>query len=123
MNLRNVTIWTTGVVWLLAIVPPVLGFFSIRGEIESNLVLMCFSLPFLKAYFIARNLQCVIPAGILLFSTFVYGIVYVLLCTVQNSDGAIFLLRCIFPWLPLMVPLWIVAYTIEVNHRKKKTEP
>jgi len=91
MNLRKVTIWTTGVVLLLTmLVPTVLSFYALYGLIVNDrfdqlgvvggclfLFLCSSSLPLVVSYFITRHLKTGASFIVILSSTIVYALVYI----------------------------------------------
>jgi len=122
MNLRNVTIWTTGVMLLLTIAVPVIILFceGNRRPVVDNIVLSVFfgllfwsvfgGLPFVISYIIAKKLKYVISAVILLCSTIACGVWYfyalygMLFVDTRTFFGSQFLN---VEWLPAMTPVWI----------------
>jgi len=129
MNLRNVTIWMTGLMMIVMIAVLVMVFVILAKVPEVNAAILFWlasGTPLLVSYFVARNLQYVIPTLILLFSTIAYGIAYAwVLYLAFFIDGMmlILLLYIGVASLSVMIPAWTTAIVIELRHRKKKTEP
>jgi len=134
MNLRSISIWTTGVMLIVTVAVPTLLIFGITlghhiRMIEAEFaVLLWFasSTPLLISYFVSRNLQYALSTLILLFSTIVYSIAYAwVLYLAFFIDGMmlILLLYIGVASLSVMIPAWITALVIEIRHRKKQTEP
>jgi len=135
MKLRNVTIWTTGLVLIVTVILPYLlicidvipfhGFDTIGTII---LIWGYSSLPLIISLVIAKRLKHDIPALLLLGSTFVYGLWYAFAfySFAVSSAG----LACLMIFavgilsLPVMIPAWITALLLNSYYVKKSsTDP
>ena len=126
MNLRTVTIWTTGLALFLTMVLPIRCFWVGEG-ITFCLLLWLFSgSPLVVSLVIACKLKfvfgdklepAVAPNLVLLFSTIAYAIwyAYMLYCVFTSCDGlAVFGLFGIAIFsLPVMFPVWIIALILD----------
>jgi len=129
MSLRTVTIWTIRLMLDgSVIVPTLLVFAAMFGVglwknnevftviLDATLLWFFSSFPLLVAYFVSKNLQCKIPITILLCSAVAYGIAYVgALC----HDDIRYFVVIGFMSLPVLLPLWIIAFVIDWRCRKK----
>ena len=118
MNLRSVTIWTTGVALIGTIVfPYLLGDVSLFHPLLFEIILSCTLIwllsgsPLLVSFFLAIMLRHKTSSEILLASTIFYGICYSLACCVALFEfmGTILLLGIGIMSLPVMIPVWISA--------------
>jgi len=125
MKLRAVTIWTTGVM-LIAAVSPVL-FFLATGrdffdDVDATVLLILAGSTLFVSFIVSLNLKYEFPAAILLVSTTVYCVVYVLvlLQTIFIETEAFLLLFLIgIAWFPVMIPVWIITLVLEFAKRQE----
>ena len=135
MNLRTVTIWTTGLTLIGTFIVPCVYLFGNDGE--SNLIdIICSpgiwliwgtmwfvtGSPLLVSQIIAVRLKYEIPAFILLLSTIIYGCWFGYVHHQQfSAPGRWFVLPFIFVGsLYFMLPAWFIA--IMLNRRYAKRE-
>ena len=139
MNLRNVTIWTTGVMTAVSIATPIVFFvyflwrmeefsdvnklFSLSGLIGLGCWWLFSGSPLLVSFLIALLVKKRISIVVLLVATTVYGILF----------ACVWGLMFIFPapivmilaggigiaMLPIMLPAWIVALVLNSYYTKK----
>ena len=124
MNLRNVTIWTTGVMMLLVAVLPSV-FLWWHDNIALALVVWVFSgSPLVISFVSAINVERHLSLIILFVSTIAYCILYIFqwYAVLSSSDGlAVFGLFAIGIFAsPVMIPAWIAAYVLDRNYTKKQ---
>ena len=124
MNLRNVTIWTTGLALIGTIIFPYLlddvSLFHPRiFEIifSATLIWLLSGSPLLVSFVLAIMLRDKNSSDILLASTIFYGICYGLACCVALFEfmGTILLLGIGIMSLPVMIPVWVIAYVSDTE--------
>ena len=129
MNLRIVTIWTTGSMLLLTIATATISFFHELPKDDLDrfitltikglwIVLMCSSCPLIYSWILAITLKNSKSTFILFVSTIMYGILYVsavfFILMLGHEETGILLNVGILSF-PVMVPIWIMA--IMLNRR------
>ena len=135
MNLRNVTIWTTGVMMILVAIVPA-GLIALLGygdAIVSSLILWLFSgTPLLVSFALAVKLEYKISTIILLLSAIAYGLWFVQIASNVVSMVSSTHLNCncglellffltIGPLsLPVMLPVWITALVLNWRYAQKQ---
>jgi hypothetical protein len=129
MNLRKVTIWTTGVMLIATLILPC-RFFTI-APVQSFGTMQTFSFvwltsgsPLVVSFILAKVLKYHISSIIILASTIAYSIWYIcVLPTVFFEDFGVLVLLCVaILSLPVMIPAWIAAIVIEIRHRRKNVQ-
>ena len=121
MNLRNVTIWTMGVMLIVATVGAFIFSFLVIGFVDDliiyplpPLIWLLTGLPLLISCIIEKKLKHNMSFCVLLVSTVIYGVLYVLVWYlsffVDLRYGFLFVVG-----FPLMIPVWIAA--LVVNRR------
>ena len=131
MNLRNTTIWTTGVLLLLITAQPAAlllgGFLRSDGGLGIGIAAVLWLLsgpPLLISLIIALKARSHISAAILLVVTIIYGVAYSGGWCVQyfltSQDTGIWALGILS--LPVMIPAWIAALVLD-RHHAKQSEP
>jgi hypothetical protein len=142
MNLRNVTIWTTGMLLLLTVVTATISFFHDlpKDDLDRFIVLtikalpiclMCSGCPLFGSWVIAIILKHNKSIFILFVPTIVYGVLYVSAAfLIFNLETDILLKRTSmllqvgFLSIPVMIPIWILAIVVELRHRgENKQKP
>ena len=134
MNLRNVTIWTTGVMLIMPIaapfavtlfLAPVSGF-DLLGSIIAGILHYPFGCaPFVISFILARKLKNKASGGILLVSTIACAVWCVImwkeaLCMGEGSlVGTFFGFDAILS-LPVMLLAWILAYVLNRRYAKQQ---
>ena len=130
MNLRNTTIWTTGLAILITTILPILHLHDIvlsryaiiHGVKPVMFLWLTGCLPLFISFFISISLKYEIPAATLFFPTTLYGIVCIWFSYLGfiASSWALCALPYIAVWsLPIMIPAWITAYFVDWRYRKK----
>ena len=134
MKLRNVTIWTTGMMLIVTLaVPTTLAFFVNWKEVFSRsdggsfvmiALLFCSNcLPPAISFAIARKLKHDIPALVLLVSTICYALWYgYYLYQMVFVNFWAFIGVCltgIALLFPVLLPLWILALLLNLRYAKK----
>ena len=131
MNLRTITIWTTGVM-LIATFIPIFYVFIIEG-FPSQVYFAIFSMsmlwlvsgsPMLVSFVIARMLKsAVIPNVILLMSTVAFGIwfayMWSLVMPAPRGCNAFIILYIALDSLWWMFPTWIFAWYLNSYYTKQ----
>ena len=133
MNLRSVTIWTTGVMMVLPIVAPVGGSYFAYLDGMNNDVNIVFGFtvgilhfifgcpPFVISFVLAKKLKNNVSAGIILISTIAWGVWYVVYWWEGASWSASTLVVVFFGAtilsLPVMLPAWITALILNWHYR------
>ena len=130
MNIRTVTIWTTGLMLFLTTATPALLFFGgflrtgdgiIASVVIAALLWLFSAPPLIVSFVIARNLKCNMPTVIILVTTILYGTSYICGWCIQwfitPRDTGIWFLGVLA--LPVMIPAWITAYIVDWRYRKK----
>ena len=124
MNLRNITIWTTGLALIGTMIIPAMFLFHVDDAAGFGLVLLIWCLsgsPIYISFRISMRLKYTVSIVILLVSTIVYVSSYVFMVVgLQALFGFGFFIIGIF-LLPVMIPVWIIAYAL--NRRCAKQEP
>jgi len=140
MNLRNVTIWTTGVMTAVSIAMPIVFWsyffwrmeelgdvnklFSLQGLIALGLWWLFSGSPLLVSFLIAFLIKKRISIIVLLVATTVYGILFACVWGLMFIFPApiVMILACGIgiATLPLMLPAWITAYVLDRNYAKKQ---
>ena len=107
MNLRNVTIWLTGVMLIVSIVVPAGLEHWCDGVVPWLVLLLTNSLPLLLSLLIARKLKHMMAVGTLFCATILYGLWYGfgLLCVCFISLSA-------------LLPAWVVALRLDSYFEK-----
>ena len=136
MNLRNVTIWTTGVMLVLTLLIPV-GVIAYAEVFNHNidfyhntdivwLTWLLSGTPLLVSFILAIKLKHKVSSVILLVSTIVYAIWFTFLSIAISMDTcgcAALVFFLIGPLsLPVMLPVWITALILNWQ-RARKQEP
>ena len=128
MNLRNVTIWTTGVLLLLITALPIAllfgGFLRSDGRLGIGIAAVLWLLsgpPLLISLLISLKTRSRISAAILLVATIIYGIAYSGGWCAQYfltyQDIGIWALGILS--LPVMLPAWIIAVLLNWHYAKQ----
>ena len=146
MTLRTVTIWTTGMLLLTLFLYSGIHWIMLNAVRVKNDPDFWFMLPggmlaltsltgwpFVVTLAIAQFVKHHVAGTILLSSTIIYGVmVFVVLIAIDNSDprtisGLAYLFFPITVSVYVLLPLWLIAFFVEVYHRiknrKSKTEP
>jgi hypothetical protein len=131
MNLRKVTIWTTGAMLIGTVVVS----FSVAFLLENftnkvgHAVFIWFlnGLPVLVSFFVAREIKFEIPAVILLVSAIAYGLLYVLgLCgnifDPGNLGNVLWFYLGIWTF-PIAFPTWILVLRLNTYYIKRVAHP
>ena len=127
MNLRNITIWTTGVMMVVATVGAFMFPFVVIGFVDDliiyplpPLIWLLTGLPLLiSCIIVEKKLKHSISICVLLVSTVIYGILYVLVWYlsffVDLRYGFLFVVG-----FPIMIPFWITAYVLDRFYVKQQ---
>ena len=127
MNLRAVTIWTTGITFFLTSLLPA-WLICVTGEpaltfIIASLFWFFSSAPSLVSLGIACCLKSDRSLKVILGATIVYVLLYIiglsLFFTGLTEDGTWLVVVGIL-FLPTMIPVWIIALVLNVPPRKRK---
>ena len=120
MNLRNVAIWTTGVMLVGTTVLPLwIASFESKDIFSAfGIIWLLSGSPILISFVLAKTLERTISTIILLCSTITYAIWYVYwlhFIFFSGQDLAMMVILFIGIWsLPVMLPAWIVAYVLNL---------
>ena len=138
MNLRNMTIWTTGLLMLVPLVMPVVFMFPSWGveDVEDliNVPILCWlfsGTPLLCSLVLAKKLKYRISTVILLFTTIIYGISFVAMSlhvySAISAGGCgcgVIRLFLVGPLsLPVMIPAWMTAILLDNHYATKTPDP
>ena len=136
MNLRNVTIWTTGVMMVAIFVAPFVILPNTEGLVGMILTMilalqcwLCFAgSPLLVSFVLARTYEPRTSCIILILSTIAYGVWYFYMVYSQSASGwtllphrelqAISVLIGILS-LPMMIPAWITVLLLDAEYANK----
>ena len=133
MNLRNVTIWTTGVILFLTQVVATHRFvlnanvyYVIDNIILDTLILWLFSgSPLLISFVIAMKSKHNTSSSILLVATIIYVFLYAyaMYQLFYAYLGGLALLAVGIVSLPVMIPAWIAALLLNRYYATKTPDP
>ena len=138
MNLRTVTIWTTGLMLLLTVATATISFFHELPKDDLDrfivltikglpLALMCSSCPLIYSWILAIALKNSKSTFILFVSTIMYGVLYVsaafLILMFYDYERTGILLNVGILSFPVMVPIWFMAIMLNRRYTKKATIP
>ena len=137
MNLRNVTIWTTGMLMLMPLIIPAVFMFPSWGSenVEDliNVPIVCWifsGTPLFFSLVLVKKLEHKISTAVLLLATTAYGIWFAFVSLQVSSAISAGECGCIVMRLfivgplslPVMLPVWTIALVTN-RYRVKPSEP
>ena len=137
MNLRNVTIWTTGVMmagtfvfsagYNVTLIISISGIGYLSHGITRALLLWCISAsPFAVSYFTVKKLAYRFPIVIIFLPTIACTIVYIFVLYyvlfVEHAAGLLFSIVAIL-FLPMMIVARIIALLLNSRYAKNSSPP